>query len=71
MPQKRWLAIVTWVDGDVIDADEIAVFAESIDRAEFVARRTWSATNRAHHPHCRIEEVQIFDYGRLRTLAES
>lgn len=69
MPQKRWLAVVTWTDGDVIDADEVAVFAESAEKAESVARATWIAANGAAWPHCRIEEVEIFDYARLRTLA--
>lgn len=69
MPQKRWLAIVTWTDGDVIDADEIAVFAESIEKAESVARAAWGAANCAEWPQCRIKEVQVFDLPRLRTLA--
>lgn len=69
MPQKRWLAIVTWTDDDVIDCDEIAVFAESVEKAESIARVAWTAANGAAWPHCRIEEVQIFDYARLRTLA--
>lgn len=69
MPQKRWLAIVTWADGDVLDADEIAVFADSASRAESVARSVWSEANRGRGTNCKIEEVQIFDYPRLRTLA--
>lgn len=68
MPQKRWLAVVTWTDGDVIDADELAVFAESADKAESLARSIWAAANGAAWPHCRIEDVQIFDFARLRTL---
>lgn len=69
MPQKRWLAIVTWTDDDVIDCDEIAVFADSEAHAEPLARAIWNAANGAAWPHCRIEEIQIFDYARLRTLA--
>lgn len=69
MPQKRWLAIVTWTDNDVIDCDEIAVFAESTESAAAIARATWSASKGAKWPHCRIDCVQIFDYVRLRTLA--
>ena len=71
MPQKRWLAIVTWTDNDVIDSEEIAVFAESESQAESLARAIWTAANGAAWPKCRIDDIQIFSYARLRTLAES
>lgn len=71
MPQKRWLAIVTWTDGDVIDADEIAVFGDSVESATVAARAAWTAANGAAWPQCRIDDIQIFSYARLRTLAES
>lgn len=67
--EKRWIAVITWIDGDVIDADEISVFAESAEKAESMVRAIWSATNRAEHPHCRIEDVEIFTPSRLRALA--
>lgn len=70
MPQKRWLAVVTWTDGDVIDADEIAVFGDSIESAASAARAVWSAATSLQWPHSRIEDVQIFSLGRLSTLAE-
>jgi hypothetical protein len=70
MPQKRWLAVVTWTDGDVIDADEIAVFGDSIESAASAARAVWAAATSLQWPHSRIEDVQIFSLGRLSTLAE-
>lgn len=69
--QKRYLAIVTWTDDDVIDCDEIAVFGDSIESATVAARAAWVAANGAAWPHCRIDDIQIFDLPRLRTLAES
>jgi len=68
-PQKRWLAVVTWVDGDVIDADEIAVFGDSIESATLAARAAWIAATRQAFPQSHIEDIQIFDLPRLRTLA--
>lgn len=71
MPQKRFLAIVTWTDGDVIDADEIAVFADSIESAKSAARSIWTAATSLKWTHSQIDDIQIFSLPRLRTLAES
>jgi len=71
MPQKRWLAVVTWTDGDVIDADEIAVFGDSIESAAVAARAAWVAASGRQWPDSRIEDIQIFDLPRLRTLAQN
>lgn len=67
--ERRWIAVVTWTDGDVIDADEISVFSESADQAESLVRAIWAATNRAQYPNCRIEDVEVFLPARLRRLA--
>lgn len=69
MPQKRWLAVVTWTDGDVIDADEIAVFGDSIESATVAARAAWMSASGRQWPATRIEDIQIFDLPRLRTSA--
>lgn len=69
--QKRWLAVVTWTDGDVIDADEIAVFGDSIESAKSAARSIWTAATSLKWPHSQIDDIQIFSLPRLRTLAES
>lgn len=69
--EKRFLAFVDWIDSDVIDTDEISVFAEDAVQAESRVRAIWNATNRAAHQHCRIERIRILDLPRLRTLAES
>lgn len=71
MPQKRWLAVVTWTDGDVIDADEIAVFGDSIESATSAARSIWTAATSLKWPRSQIDDIQIFSLPRLRTLAES
>jgi hypothetical protein len=67
--QKAWLAVVTWIDGDVYDADEIRVFAETADQAKSAAREGWSATIGAGWPHCRIEEIEVIPQSMLHTLA--
>ena len=68
--QKRWLAVVTWTDGDVIDADELAVFGDSIESATSAARAVWTAATSMQWPRSRIDDIQIFDLPRLRTLSD-
>jgi|GEM_PF-6837999 hypothetical protein len=67
--EKRWLAVVTWTDGDIFDADEFSVFADSADTAKARVRLIWAAANMTKHPHCRIEEIDVFPLPRLHALA--
>jgi hypothetical protein len=66
--EKRWLAVVTWTDGDIFDADEFSVFADSADAAKARVRLIWGAAN-AKYPTCRIEDIVVFQPPRLHALA--
>lgn len=55
----RFTVILDWEDGDVEDADEIRVLADSAGEAIDAARRLWSATKGAEWPHCRLIRAWI------------
>jgi hypothetical protein len=59
MPKKRWTVIVDWSDGDVADADEVVVYAESAAQAISIAKQKWRMTVGAVWPDCRFERVWI------------
>ncbi len=59
MRNRIYRAVVIWRDGDVEDADEIELFAESDAAAASAARRSWRLTYGARYPHCRIVAVEV------------
>lgn len=60
--QRKHVVIIDWQDGDVEDADEIAVFADSPAAAIEKARRKWRLTIGADYPHCKIVESNILTH---------
>lgn len=59
MAAKRWTVIVDWTDGDIFDADEVVVFADSSEEAISRARQKWRMTVGAVWPHCRLNRAWI------------
>jgi len=57
--EKAYLAVISWVDGEIEDADELRVFAESPESAESAARVVWLRTVGVEWPNCRITGVSV------------
>ena len=56
---RIYRAVVIWADGDVEDADEITVLAQSEDEARREARKKWRLTVGAKWPKCVVSEILI------------
>lgn len=69
MAAKRWNVIVDWTDGDVIDADEVVVYADSSSEAISKARQKWRMTIGAVWPHCRLDRAWILPPSRRLGVA--
>jgi ureidoglycolate hydrolase len=67
--RRKYMVVVEWTDGEVADADELAVFAASPSQAISLARSIWSATKGAAWPHCRVSKVLILTRRMMRSLA--
>ncbi|NBW18508.1 MAG: hypothetical protein EBR82_62105 [Caulobacteraceae bacterium] len=67
--QRAYIAVISWIDGDVEDADELRVFAESAESAKSLAREIWLRAKAPRWPTCRITSVEAFPPARLSTLA--
>jgi len=57
--QRRYCVLIDWVDGEVEDTDEIAVFADSAAEAITKARKRWRLTIGVRYPTCRIVESTV------------
>lgn len=64
MAAKRWIVICDWTDGDIFDADEVVVFADSAEEAVSKARQKWRMTVGAQWPHCRLSRAWILPPSR-------
>lgn len=64
MAAKRWNVIVDWTDGDVMDADEVVVYAGSEAEAVSKAKQKWRMTIGAVWPHCRLDRAWILPPSR-------
>jgi hypothetical protein len=67
--QRAYIAVISWIDGDVEDADELRVFAETAEQAKTLARAIWLRAKSPRWPTCRITSVEAFPPARLSTLA--
>jgi hypothetical protein len=61
--QKRYIVLINWASGPVIDTDEISVFAKDEVEARSLAVEAW---RRGEWGDCTIEEVAVFTPARLR-----
>ena len=61
---RRFTVIVDWTDGEVADADEVVVFADSAEEAISRAKQKWRMTIAAQWPHCRLDKVWILSPSR-------
>lgn len=66
MAKKRWSVIVDWTDGEVDDADEVIVFADSAAEAISRARQKWMMAVCAAWPDCRFNRAWILTPSRRR-----
>lgn len=48
------IVLISWIDGDVEDCDEVRVSADTDAEALRKARQKWRMTIGAQWPHCRI-----------------
>ena len=55
----KYTVICEWVNALTIDADQIAVYAESQEAAIEKARKKWRLTIGAEWPDCRLGEVFV------------
>lgn len=69
MTQRRRTLVIDWSDGDVEDADEITVYADSDNEAASKAREKWRMTIGANWPGCRIVSVKILSAEARKKLA--
>lgn len=67
--QRAYIAVISWIDGEVEDADELRVFAESAEAAKTLAREIWLRATSPRWPTCRITSVEAFPQARLSSLA--
>lgn len=67
--QRKHTVIIDWVDGDVEDSDEIAVFAESTDEAIRKAKTKWRTTIGVQWPHCKITGLSIIRPAAIKNIA--
>ena len=67
--RRRYMVLVEWTDGEIVDADELAVCATSPAKATEVARAIWSATKGAEWPSCRISKLVILTRRMMRSFA--
>ena len=67
--QRAYIAVISWIDGEVEDADELRVFAESAEAAKTLAREIWLRAKSPPWPTCRITSVGAFPQARLSSLA--
>lgn len=63
---RKYVAIIEWHDGESNDADEIAVFAESVAAAKRKARAEWRRRHGRAWPAARIAEVVVLTPGQFR-----
>ncbi len=61
---RRYAVIVDWTDGEVVDADEVVVYADSAAEAIRKARSKWRITVGAVWPHCRLDRAWILTPSR-------
>lgn len=66
MAAKRWIVICDWTDGDIFDADEVVVYADSAAQAISKARQKWRMTVGAQWPQCRLDRAWILTPSRRR-----
>lgn len=69
MAAKRWTVICDWTDGDIFDADEVVVYADSSAEAISKARQKWRMTIGAAWPHCRLNRTWILPPSRRLGVA--
>lgn len=69
MAAKRWTVIVDWTDGDITDADEVVVYADSSAEAVSRARQKWRMTVGAYWPHCQLNRAWILPPSRRLGVA--
>jgi hypothetical protein len=67
--QRAYIAVISWIDGEVEDADELRVFAESAESAKSLAKEIWLRAKSPRWPTCRISSVEVFPQARLSSLA--
>ena len=67
--QRAYIAVISWIDGEVEDADELRVFAESAESAKSLAKEIWLRAKSPRWPTCRISSVEVFPPARLSSLA--
>lgn len=67
--RRRYVIIVEWTDGDIVDADELAVCAASPAKAIELARNIWSVTKGAEWPSCRISKTLVLTRRMMRSFA--
>ncbi len=56
---RRFVVICEWESGLTIDADQIAVYANSQESALEKARKKWRLTIGAEWPDCRLGKVFV------------
>lgn len=61
---RRFTVIVDWTDGEIFDADEVVVFADSAAEAISKARKKWRMTIGVKWPHCRPDRAWILSPSR-------
>jgi hypothetical protein len=62
------VVLISWIDGDVEDCDEVRVSAETDADAIRKARAIWRVTIGAEWPHCRIVSSKILTPAIARGL---
>lgn len=63
---RKFVAIIEWEDGEINDADEIAVFAKNAVAAKRKARAEWRRRYGRAWPTARVAEVVVFSLGQFR-----